>query len=149
MRGRKKIAADHLGRAELHSVLFDLRAWLIKTENDYRYKAKRRAKAGDRDGRTEAWEQAEGLALCRAKLDDLRHQYETASKNGKQPAPVIVEEEEPDECLDDPDVYLPTPEEIAAKCKEIRSKWTPSQLTEKCVHKCEPISHANVTKFIF
>jgi hypothetical protein len=149
MSGRKKIAGDNLGRAELHSVLFDLRAWLVKTENDYRFKARRRAKAGDRDGRTEAWEQADGLAQCRAKLDDLRHRYETASQTGKKPAPVVVEEEEPDECIDDPSVYLPTPEEIAAKCKEIQSKWTPSQFTEKCVYKCEPVSHANVSKFIF
>ena len=141
--------ANKMDKLGWHSVVFDLRAWLVREEANLRYKARQRAKVNDRDGRTEAWEQADGLAQCRAKLDDLRHRYEKASKTGKQPAPVVVEEEEPDECLDDPSVYLPTPEEIAAKCKEIQSKWTPSQFTEKCVHKCEPVSHANVSKFIF
>ena len=143
--------AHKMDKLGWHSVVFDLRAWLVREEANLRYKAKQRAKVNDRDGRTEAWEQAEGLALCRAQLDDLRHRHEAGSRTGKRPAPVVVKEEEPepDECLDDPSVYLPTLEEIAAKCKEIQSKWTPSQFTEKCVYKCEPVSHANVSKFIF
>ena len=151
MRGRKKIAGDNLGRAELHSVLFDLRAWLVKTENDYRFKARRRAKAGDRDGRTEAWEQADGLAQCRAKLDDLRHRYEKDSKTGKQPAPVVVKEEEPepDECLDDPSVYLPTPDEITAKLAELRSGWSDEEHQRRHWLKNDETDFGKPTNFIF
>ena len=150
MSGRKKIAGDNLGRAELHSVLFDLRAWLVKTENDYRFKARRRAKAGDRDGRTEAWEQADGLAQCRAKLDDLRHRYESgAAKPTDQASPAVAEEPEPDECLDEPSVYLPTPDEITAKLAEIRSGWSDEEHQRRHFLKNDETDFGKPTNFIF
>ena len=137
---------DKLG---LHSVVYDLRAWLLRTESDLRYKAKQRAKANDRHGRTEAWEQAEGLALCRAQLDDLRNRYEAAIRNGKRPAPVVVKEEEPDTCVDDPSVYLPTPDEIAAKTAEIRSGWSDSEHRSRHWQKNDETDFSKPTNFIF
>ena len=141
--------ANKMDKLGLHSVVYDLRAWLIKTESDLRYKARQRAKVDDRHGRTEAWEQAEGLALCRAKLDDLRHAYEAASKTGKRPAAVVVKEEEPAEPEDDPSVYLPTPEEIDAKCEEIRSGWSDKERANRHWQKNNETDFGNPTNFIF
>jgi len=143
--------ANKMDKLGWHSVVFDLRAWLVREEANMRYKARQRSKVNDRDGRTEAWEQADGLAQCRAKLDDLRHRYETASKTGKKPAPVVVKEEEPepDECLDDPSVYLPTPDEITAKLAEIRSGWSDEEHQRRHFLKNDETDFGKPTNFIF
>lgn len=141
--------ANKMDKLGLHSVVYDLRAWLVKTEADLRYKARQRAKVNDRDGRTEAWEQAEGLALCRAKLDDLRHAHEAASRTGKRPAPVVVKEEEPEQSVDDPSVYLPTPQEIAAKCEEIQSGWSDKERESRHWQKNNETEFDKPTNFIF
>jgi hypothetical protein len=136
---------DKLG---LHSVVYDLRAWLLRTESDLRYKAKQRAKVDDRDGRKECWEQAEGLALCRHKLDDLLNQLKSATKVVKRTAPIVVDDE-PDTCVDDPSVYLPTPDEIAAKTAEIRSGWTESEQQRRHFLKNDETDFGKPTNFIF
>ena len=141
--------ADNMNKLGLVSVLYDLRAWILRTENDLRYKARQRAKVDDRDGRKECWEQAEGLALCRAKLDELRNRFEAASRNGKRAVQVVVKEKEPDVCVDDSSVYLPTPEEIAAKTAEIRGKWSESELQSRHWQKTHPVDLGNPTNFIF
>ena len=142
--------ANKMDKLGLHSVVYDLRAWLVKTEAELRYKARQRAKVNDRDGRTEAWEQAEGLALCRAKLDDLRNMHEAASRTGKrlQPA-LVVFEEEPEQSVDDPSVYLPTPEEITAKLAEIRSKWSDEEHQRRHYLKNDATDFDKPTNFIF
>lgn len=141
--------ANKMDKLGLHSVVYDLRAWLVKTESDLRYKARQRAKVNDRHGRTEAWEQAEGLALCRAKLDDLRHAYEAASKTKQRPVPVVIKEEEPEQSVDDPSVYLPTPEEIDAKCEEIRGGWSEKERETRHWQKNNQTDFGNPTNFIF
>ena len=141
--------ANKMDKLGWHSVVFDLRAWLVREEANLRYKAKQRAKVNDRDGRTEAWEQAEGLALCRAQLDDLRHRHEAGSRTGKRPAPVVVKEEEPDECVDDPSVYLPTPDEITAKLAEIRSEWSDEEHQRRHFLKNDETDFGKPTNFIF
>lgn len=141
--------ADNMNKLGLVSVLYDLRAWMLRTENDLRYKAKQRAKVDDRDGRKECWEQAEGIALCRAKLDELRNRFEADSRNGKRTVQVVVKEKEPDACVDSPSVYLPTPEEIAAKTAEIRGKWSESELQSRHWQKTQPVELGNPTNFIF
>ena len=143
--------ANKMDKLGLHSVVYDLRAWLVRTEADLRYKARQRAKVNDRDGRTEAWEQAEGLALCRAKLDDLWNTVEAATRTGKrlQPAPVVFEEQEPEQSVDDPSVYLPTPEEITAKLAEIRSKWSEEEHQRRHYLKNDATDFDKPTNFIF
>lgn len=141
--------ASKMDKLGLHSVVYDLRAWLIKTEADLRYKARQRAKVNDRHGRNERWEQAEGLALCRAKLDDLRHAYEAATKTSKRPALVVAKEEEPDQPEDDPSVYLPTPEEITAKLAEIRSEWSDEEHQRRHWQKNDGADFDKPTNFIF
>lgn len=141
--------ANKIDKLGLHSILHDLRAWLVRAEADLRYKARQRAKVNDRDGRTEAWEQAEGLALCRAKLDDLRNMHEAASRTGKRPAPAVVKEEEPEQSVDDPSVYLPTPEEITAKLAEIRSKWSDEEHQRRHYKKNDETNFDKPTNFIF
>ena len=140
--------ANKMDKLGLHSVVYDLRAWLVKTEAELRYKARQRAKVNDRDGRTEAWEQAEGLALCRSKLDDLRNVYEAATRTGKRPAPVVVKEE-PEQSVDDPSVYLPTPEEITAKLAEIRSEWSDEEHQRRHYKKNDETNFDKPTNFIF
>jgi hypothetical protein len=140
--------ANKMDKLGWHSVVFDLRAWLVREEANLRYKAKQRAKVNDRDGRTEAWEQAEGLALCRAQLDDLRHRHEAGSRTGKRPAPIVVDDE-PDTCVDDPSVYLPTPDEIAAKTAEIRSGWTESEQQRRHWQNNDETDFGKPTNFIF
>ena len=141
--------ANKMNKLGLHSVVYDLRAWLVKTESDLRYKARQRAKVNDRHGRTEAWEQAEGLALCRAKLDDLRHAYEASTKTKLRPVPVVIKEEEPEQSVDDPSVYLPTPEEITAKLAEIRSEWSEEEHQRRHWQKKDATDFGNPTNFIF
>lgn len=136
---------DKLGLA---SVVYDLRAWLLRTESDLRYKAKQRAKVDDRDGRKECWEQAEGLTLCRHKLDDLMNQLKSATKVVKRAAPIVVDEE-PDTCVDDPSVYLPTPDEITAKLAEIRSEWSDEEHQRRHFLKNDETDFGKPTNFIF
>ena len=140
--------ANKMDKLGLASVVYDLRAWLLRTESDLRYKAKQRAKVEDRDGRKECWEQAEGLTLCRHKLDDLVNQLKAATKVVKRAAPIVVDEE-PDQCVDDPSVYLPTPEEIAAKTAEIRSGWSDSEQQRRHWQKNDETDFGNPTNFIF
>ena len=142
------VSAANLDRVSLHTVVYDMRAWLINTEKNYRYKAKRRAKTGDVAGRRELLEQAEGLAQCRAKLDDLVNQLKAATKVVNRTAPIVVNEE-PEECVDDPSVYLPTPEEIAAKTEEIRRGWRPSEHEQRHWQKAHQVDLSEATKFIF
>ena len=140
--------ANKMDKLGLASVVFDLRAWLLRTENDLRYKAKQRAKVDDRDGRKECWEQAEGLSLCRHKLDDLMSQLKSATKVVKRAAPIVVDEE-PDQCLDDPSVYLPTPDEITAKLAEIRSGWSEDEHHKRHFLKNDETDFGKPTNFIF
>ena len=140
--------ANKMDKLGLHSVVYDLRAWLLRTESDLRYKAKQLAKVDDRDGRKECWEQAEGLTLCRHKLDDLMNQLKSATKVVKRAAPIVVDEE-PDQCVDDPSVYLPTPDEIAAKTAEIRSTWKPSEHEQRHWQKTQQVDLSDPTNFIF
>lgn len=140
--------SDKMTKLGLHSVVYDLRAWLVREESSLRRKARNRDKADDRAGRNEAWEQAEGLALCRAKLDDLVNQMKSATKVVKRTAPIVVEEE-PDICVDDPSVYLPTPEEIAAKTAELRAKWSENEHNQRHWQKTQPVELGNPTNFIF
>ena len=142
------MSSDKLDKFGLHSVVYDLRAWLLRTESDLRHKAKQRAKVDDRDGRKECWEQAEGVAMCLAKLDDLVNQLKAATKVVKRAAPIVVDEE-PDTCVDDPSVYLPTPDEIAAKTAEIRSGWTESEQQRRHWQKNDETDFEKPTNFIF
>lgn len=139
--------ADNMNKLGLHSVIHDLRAWLVREESNLRRKARNRAKVDDVEGRTEAWEQAEGLALCRAQLDDLMNQLKLSTKVVKRTAPLVVEE--PETCVDDPSVYLPTPEEIAAKTAEIRGKWSEAELQQRHWQKTQPVRIEDPTNFVF
>lgn len=139
--------SDKMTKLGLHSVVYDLRAWLVREESNLRRKARNRDKAGDQTGRTEAWEQAEGLTLCRAQLDDLMNQLKLATKVVKRTAPLVAEE--PDTCVDDPSVYLPTPEEIAAQTAELRAEWSDNEHNQRHWQKTQPVDLSDPTNFIF
>jgi len=143
-------AASEVHRQAMHAVIFGLRAWMIKRENDLRSKAKKKAEHGDLNCRKELWEQAEGIAQVRSRLEMLREQYGLNSA-GKRVGTLAINCDHGDDegDTDSPDVYCPTPEEIAAETAKFREGWTEKEHQDNHWPKVQPVDFEKPTNFIF
>lgn len=133
--------AENVHRQALHAVIFDLRVWMTATIRDLRHQAKNLRKKSKMAESKSLHEQIDGIERTLAKLDELR-QVHLLSSAAKRVQTLAINQ------LHEADVYEPTPEQIAAKCAEIRAGWTETEMANRHWQKVKPAEAEPIT-FIF
>jgi len=137
-----KDEAEELHRDALHCIVYDMMNWLAKQRAASNQKVVHSRTCKDERRKKEAAKhaiRAEVLAEAVDKLKQLRQMHGEASAR----ASVIGHQLAEQGAINDP-----TPEQIAAKCEEIRSGWSESERASRHWQKCKPVD-SEPTNFVF
>lgn len=137
-----KDKAEELHRDALHSILYDFMNWLAKQRASCNQKVTHGRTCKDEQRKKEAAVhaiRAEVFSQAIEKLKELRKVHGEASAR----ASVIGNQMAEQGAIKDP-----TPEQIAAKCEEIRASWSEKERASRHWQKCEPVD-TEPTTFIF
>jgi chromosome condensin MukBEF ATPase and DNA-binding subunit MukB len=136
-----KEEAEQLHREALHSIVHDIMAWLVKQRNA----ARTRASQLQHKHEKYAAELAEVKLAAKHWLEAIeelkrlrKHHGETAARSS-----VIGHQLAEEGAISDP-----TPEQIRAKCEEIRSGWSDKEKETRHWQKSTPVDF-DPTKFVF